>query len=362
MSTLNTIFSDLVIVEIATVLAGPAVGMFFAELGATVIKIENPDTGGDVTRSWKLGEEPSDKKYSAYYNCVNWHKDIRFLNAKVQEQYDEIAALIKDADVVISNFKTSSAASLHLDKETIKKINPNIIHATVTAYGECNDSPGYDALLQAETGWMSINGHADGPPTKMPVALIDILTAHQLKEGILVAMLKKAKTGKGSHVTVSLYDTAIASLANQASNYLNLNSVPARKGSQHPNIAPYGDIISSKDGIKILLAIGTDKQFAAACDILGEPVLAEDKRFLTNIERLANRTELIGILSSLIKTMNADDFLEGCRLKHVPAGRVRTIDQVFSDEAALKLILEQKEDDGNLSKRVRTMVAQVRDI
>ena len=207
-------FANLVVVELASVLAGPAVGLFFAELGATVIKIENPTTGGDVTRKWKHPSENKDLTTSAYYHNVNWQKDAHFLNAKVPEDYAEIIRHIEKADIVISNFRTSSAAKLKLDYDSLSRKFPKLIYGSITSYGLSDDRPGFDALLQAETGWMHLNGQADGPPTKMPVALIDLLTAHQLKEGLLVALIQKMKTGSGAHVTASLFDSAVSALAN----------------------------------------------------------------------------------------------------------------------------------------------------
>ena len=250
-------FHDLTIVELASVLAGPAVGMFFAELGAQVIKVENPLTDGDVTRTWKHPSENQTHKSSAYYHSVNWQKNSVFLNAKIPAEKEQILDLIKSADIVISNFRSSTAEKLGLDYKSISDLCPHIVFGEISAYGEEIDRPGFDALLQAETGWMHMNGQAKGPPTKMPVAMIDLLAAHQLKEGLLVALIQKLKTGQGGKVSVSLYDAAVSALANQASNYLNLDIIPRRKGSQHPNIAPYGDIFRTKEGDLILLAVGS---------------------------------------------------------------------------------------------------------
>ena len=356
MSDNKSPFNDLVVIELATVLAGPAVGLFFAELGATVIKIENPVTNGDVTRSWKHTSENIESKKSAYYHSVNWNKQVHYLNAKQPEDYNSTLELIQKADIVIANFKFGSAAKLRLDYPTLKEKFPQLIYASISAYGNDDNRPGFDALLQAETGWMHMNGQAQGPPTKMPVALIDILAAHQLKEGILVALLNKLKSGKGTHVSVSLYDTAIASLANQASNYLNLDVIPQRKGSQHPNIAPYGDIFKTKDGKQILLAVGNEKQFKNLCDILSVSNLISDSKFQTNTARVQHRKLLNDELELAIQTMTYREILDKASKASVPMGGIRDLEEVFKDKKTERLILTQEESDKSISKRVRTCI------
>lgn len=356
MTTDKLPFQDLTIVELASVLAGPAVGMFFAELGAEVIKIENPTMDGDVTRSWKHPSEDPNKKTSAYYHSVNYQKNSIFLNAKIPSEKEQILDLIKKADIVISNFRSSTANKLGLDYATVKSFCADIIFGEISAYGDGTDRPGFDALLQAETGWMHMNGQAEGPPTKMPVAMIDLLAAHQLKEGLLVALIKKLKTGKGSRVTVSLYDAAVSALANQASNYLNLNIIPARKGSQHPNIAPYGDIFKTKDDELILLAVGNDKQFQSLCHILDLSYLVTDPKFKTNTDRVNNRQALITYLETAIKNVSTETFLKNCTEHSVPAGKLRDLKDLFTDELSKDLVLIQQETDGTESKRVKTVV------
>jgi len=201
-------FKDLVVVELASVLAGPAVGMFFAELGAKVIKIENKKTNGDVTRNWKLAKEDARDEFSAYYHSINWGKEKMMLDLGSEEDYKRVIELVKTADIVISNFKADSAIKLKMDYESLKHYNPTIIYASVSAYGDHNPAPGFDAMIQAETGWVHMTGEKNGAPVKMPVALIDILAAHQLKQGVLIALLKRQKTGEGSYVSISLFDAS----------------------------------------------------------------------------------------------------------------------------------------------------------
>ena len=283
-------FKDLLVVELASVLAGPAVGMFFAELGARVIKIENKRTKGDVTRSWKLPQEDKEDPLSAYYHSINWNKETFLLDLSNSEEHQQALAWVEKADVLIANFKAGSAIKMGMDYTSLKKRNPSLIYASISAYGEDDTRPGFDAMIQAETGWIFMNGEKEGNPVKMPVALMDILAAHQLKEGVLLALLQRERTGEGANVQVSLFDTGVASLANQASNWLNLGVLPKRKGSQHPNIAPYGDIFYTQDEQAIILGTGTQKQFEGLCKILNLEKLTNDQRFETNADHEKNTT------------------------------------------------------------------------
>ena len=352
----DQVFKDLKVVELASVLAGPAVGMFFAELGAQVLKIENKLTNGDITRSWKHPSENKNSKSSAYYHSINWGKEILFRNLKDPEEKEEVYNYIKEADIVISNFRDESAKSLGFDYDSIKKINPHIIFGLITAYGEEDSRPGFDALMQAETGWMHMNGSPDGPATKMPVALIDILTAHQLKEGILVALIQKLKTGKGAKVSASLYDSAIASLANQGSNYLNLNQIPQRKGSLHPNIAPYGEVLKSLNGQSFLLAIGNDKQFGLLCQLLQSNETSKDLRFTTNSDRLENRAALSHILIKAASKLTSDEILLGITKYSIPLGPINDLETVFKNKNSEELILASEGESGENIKTLRTAV------
>lgn len=353
------IFSDLTVVELSSVLAGPAVGMFFAELGAKVIKVENAATNGDVTRHWKtIGDDPSNP-LSAYYYSVNWNKETHLLNLTTQVDYAKVLNWIKTADIVISNFKVGSADKIGMDYQSLKEINDRLIYAQITSYGDDNPKPGFDVSMQAETGWVYMNGNPDGPPTKMPVALIDILAAHQLKEGILVALMQRMKTGKGSKVSVSLFDSSIASLANQASNWLNLKKLPERLGSAHPNIAPYGDIVVTKDGIQIMITSGTEQHFAELCSFLDLPELMENSKFSLNIHRVTNRTELVKKLADKVLEYSFAELKEQDEdLKSVMVP-IQTLKQVFEYDQAKKLILTSKEEDDTISKRVKTAVFKI---
>ncbi len=355
---MDKIFEGLKVLELSSVLAGPAVGMFFAELGAQVMKVENSKTNGDVTRTWRLATEEEDK-VSAYYCAINYNKKVIFLDLSSKEGQNEVYELLADCDVIITNFKKGAAEKLGMDYKTLRKIKQDIIYAHLTGFGINSDRPAYDVVLQAEAGFMSMCGEKDGAAVKMPVALLDVLAAHQLKEGILVALLKKMKTGKGSFVTNSLYDSALASLANQATNWLMAGHIPQRMGSQHPNIAPYGDIFKTKDHKEVVIACGTQGHFVQLCAYLGKEELLSDARFYDNTNRVSNRAALNDILEEAFKKFNRNELIDGLTLLQVPIGAIRNMKEVFESEASRSLILE--EIQGNTrTRRVKTVVFEIR--
>ncbi len=351
----HNFFKDLQVIELASVLAGPAVGQFFSELGATVIKIENKNTDGDITRKWKLATEDANKEYSAYYCSVNWNKHVMQVDLRNSAEKKEILDLIVDADIVISNFKLNSAKKMGVDFESLKKVNPELIFGQINAFPNGEERPAFDIVLQAEAGFLFMNGDADRPPVRMPVALIDILTAHQLKEGLLMALLHKERTGNGSYVETSLLESAIASLANQATNWLIGNQIPQRMGSQHPNIAPYGDIFQTKDRKDIVLAIGTENQFTKLCMCLNQSNLARDPDFDTNAKRVKNRANLNQILSVAVQQFDRDFLFQNLTANQVPVGRIFKMDEVFDQPTNQALLLEQRMSDGELVKSVKTV-------
>lgn len=349
------IFKDLKIIELSSVLAGPAVGMFFAELGARVIKIENKNTGGDVTRKWKSKMENTGGNISSYYCSVNWNKESIFLNLKDEEDWQHLLLLIEEADILISNLKNKQSIDLKVDYHTIKKLFPSIIYGQISGYGPESNRSAYDVVLQAECGMMSINGDKGAPPLKLPIAMIDLLAAHQMKEGILIALLQKQKsTNEGAYVHVSLHETAICSLANQATNWLMNGNIPQRIGSLHPNIAPYGETFKTEDMEEVVLAIGTEKQFGALCEILGDPDLAQNPKYHTNQQRVIHRNSLYKALKKLIENKKVKDFLNRCHSLDVPVGKVNNIQQVFDQKPAKNLILEDQ-IDGIHTKRVKSI-------
>ncbi len=323
-------FDKLKVIELASVLAGPSVGQFFAELGAEVIKIENPSTQGDVTRSWLFQGEKKKGSLSSYFCSVNWGKKSVLLDLKDTESQKSLHGLVDDADMVIASYKLGDAQKLGVDYDTLAAINPSLIYGHITGYGTDDQRVGYDAVIQAESGFMSINGEKEGGALKMPVALIDVLAAHHLKQGMLVALINRMRTGKGSYVPVSLIDAAVSSLANQASNWLVGGMVPRRSGNEHPNIAPYGDVFETRDNQQVILAVGNDRQFEALNEVLGIS-LHRHKDFNNNTGRVLNREGLNQVLSRSIREVMANELLSDLGAARVPAGLVRRIDEVFAN-------------------------------
>lgn len=351
---LKDFFQDLTVVELAGVLAGPAVGMFFAELGAKVIKVENKTTGGDMTSQWKLPKEDPASPYSAYYAAINWHKEVLMKDLSDPADNQEIQELILHADIVISNFKKSSAKALKMDPNSLHRLNPNLIYAQINAFPDDEDRPGFDIVLQAEAGFLYMNGEPGRESVKMPVALIDILAAHQLKEAILIALLNRQKNGMGCYVSISLLEAAISSLANQATNWLMGGHIPQKIGAIHPNIAPYGEIFYTKDDKPVVLAVGTNKQFHNLCTSLEIEDLAGDARFVQNTDRVRHRDILKPLLQEKFLRWNREDIMASLRQNGVPAGSVLNMQEVFESEAARQMVLEETWPDGTISKRVKT--------
>jgi len=354
----SSILDGLKVIEFASVLAGPAVGMFFAELGAEVIKIENLKSGGDITRTWKHKAENKNNEKSAYYHSVNWNKQVLFLDLTKSEDQSKARTLIETADIMLTNFKCGDATKFNLDYSELRITFHKLIIAEIKGYDD-SDRLAYDAVLQAESGLMSINGDDSTGPQKLPIAFIDIMAAHQLKEAILISLLQRASTGKGSHLVVSLYRSAIASLANQGSNWLNLQVIPKATGSLHPNIAPYGETLTTSEGHKILLAVGSDDQFNRLCRVLSMEELILDFRFNSNVQRVMNRYELINLLNDASVKFGLNDLLDKLFAADIPCSKIRTIDEVLSDPIAKEMILEQNELDGGISYRLSTIAFDI---
>ncbi len=345
-------FSNLTVVELASVLAGPSVGTFFAELGAKVIKIENQKTGGDVTRNWRIDGE--NKPISAYYSAVNWGKETLMYDISQPQDRNLVHKLIQSADIVIANYKPGDAEKLGMDFPTLSAIKPDLIYASLKGFNDQPERVAYDVVLQAETGFMFMNGSPSSGPIKMPVALIDLLAAHQLKEAVLIALLKKATTGKGSYIETSLEESALASLANQATNWLMNGHDPQPLGTIHPNIAPYGEIFTSKDKALFVLAVGAESQFAALCEYLRESELASNLHYKTNQSRVKNRTALAAILAEKFAEINYSDISIELEKRKVPFGKIRSVKEVLSSPTAQSMVLEET-INGQETKRLKSV-------
>ena len=334
---------DLRVLELAGVLAGPTAGMFLAELGADVIKVENPATNGDVTRGWRLPEEDGSSDTPAYFCAANWGKRSIAIDLGLPGGREIVKSLARRTDVVLASYRPGQAESLGVDAGTLMDLNPRLIYAEVTAYGRDDTRPGYDALLQAGTGFMSINGESGARPLKMPVALMDLLAAHQMKEAVLLAVLQREKTGVGTHVTTSLVRSGLSSLANQATGWMTTGQVPVPLGSGHPSIVPYGEVWECENDEPVVLAIGTDRQFARLCEAIEAPRLAIDPRFRRNPDRVVNRQALRTELEPRLAAVSRGELLETLAGLGVPAGPVLNVAEALSSPDAAPLLL--RDDD-----------------
>ena len=342
-------FAHLRVLELASVLAGPQVGQFFAELGAEVLKVESP--AGDVTRTWKTSTEAAapitaaDAPVSAYFAASNWGKQSLVLDLRTAAGQTELHRLAAQADIVLASYKPGDAEKLRADYATLAAANPRLLYGHLTGYGPDNVRAGYDAVLQAEAGFMHLNAAGPGqPPQKMPVAMVDLLAAHQLKEGLLTALFRRERTGRGALVQVSLLDSALAALANQAVTYLVTGHDPQPLGSGHPSIVPYGTVYRAAHGRQLVLAVGSESQFQQLCAALHRPEWAADARFQTNAARVAYRTELEALLTERIAVVDGDALLAELERRAVPAGAVRRVAEALDLASAAGMLLPGEGD------------------
>lgn len=342
---------DLLVVETASVLAGPSVGMFFAELGARVVKLEHP-RGGDVTRTWKLPVEDQQSPVSAYFSCVNWGKEHRSANLKEDGDRGVLDDLIGHADVLLTNHLAEDAGKLGLQRDRLRALNPRLIVGHIKGFSMQPERPAYDVVLQAETGYISMTGTDSSHLAKLPIALIDVLAAHQLKEGLLLALLQRGRDGLGRYVEVSLEEAALSGLINQASNHLMTGAVARPLGTLHPNIAPYGELFECSDGGIIILAVGSDAQFRALCASLDLREVNDDPRFLTNAGRVMHRSALAEALAPGFRRQERDALLARLIGSGVPAGALRRIDEVLAGVVARNMVLRSTMD-GQRTERIR---------
>ncbi len=330
--------SHLTVLDLSRVLAGPWAGQILGDLGATVYKIERPGSGDD-TRGWGppfIAGESGDTGDAAYFLCANRNKKSITVDFTTPEGRAIIERLAAGADVLLENFKVGGLAAHGLDYESLSRINPRLIYCSITGFGQSGPyaaRPGYDFLIQAMGGLMSITGAKDGEPGAGPqkagVAVTDILTGLYATIGILAALAHRDRSGEGQHIDVALLDVQVACLANQAMNYLVGGTAPVRMGNAHPNIVPYQDFPTA-DG-HMIIAVGNDSQFARLCAELGLTELAEDERFATNPSRVANRERLIALLAAATATRTTTEWTARLERAQVPCGPINTLDQVFAD-------------------------------
>jgi crotonobetainyl-CoA:carnitine CoA-transferase CaiB-like acyl-CoA transferase len=330
--------SHIKVLDLSRVLAGPWASQLLADLGAEVIKIENP-SGGDDTRHWGppylQDSNGKDTAESAYFLCTNRGKKSVCVDLHTEQGQAIIKALASECDVLIENFKVGGLAKYGLDFESLSALNPRLVYCSITGFGQTGpykDRLGYDFLIQAMGGLMSVTGEpasVGGQPQKVGVALTDIMTGLYASNGILAALAERERSGLGQHIDLSLFDVTAATLANQASNYLVGGITPVRLGNAHPNIVPYQSFAVA-DG-HIVIAVGNDSQFESLSTVLGLEEIATDNRFITNALRVKNRVELIDIIQSTLLQSSGEYWLNQCEVHSVPAGPINTIDQVLND-------------------------------
>jgi crotonobetainyl-CoA:carnitine CoA-transferase CaiB-like acyl-CoA transferase len=323
---MNRPLAGLKVVELARILAGPWAGQLLADLGAEVIKVERPGTGDD-TRAW--GPPFAADGSAAYFHGCNRGKSSIAIDLESAKGQVQVRDLVREADVLIENFKVGGLARYGLDYGSLSALNPRLVYCSITGFGQ--DGPyagraGYDVMVQGMGGIMDLTGAPDGGPQKIGVAFADIFAGVYAATAILAALRGREATGKGCHIDMALLDVQVAVLANQAMNYLVGGEVPHRLGNAHPNIAPYQSFAVA-DG-HVIVAVGNDAQFERLLALLG---LAGDSRFATNAERVANRAALDALLAPAIALRRRDELLAALAASGIPAGPINDVAQVFAD-------------------------------
>lgn len=349
------------VLELARVLAGPWAGQMLADMGADVIKVENPD-GGDDTRAWGppfVESTDGSNLSAAYYHSTNRGKRSITVDLKTEDGQATIRELAARADVLIENFKRGGLEKYGLDYQSLKAINPKLVYCSITGFGQDGpyaDLAGYDYIVQGMSGFMSVTGSADGEPMKAGVAIADIFTGIYAVTAIQAALIHVMKSGEGQFVDMALLDVQAGVLANQNMNYLVSGNAPARLGNAHPNISPY-EVVPVADG-HIILAIGNDGQFRRLTRILGIEAMADDPLFSTNKARVANRAGVRGMVTAETARFQKADLLAACGQNSVPAGPINSIAEMFDDPQVIArgLRIDLEAEDGTVIPGVRSPI------
>jgi crotonobetainyl-CoA:carnitine CoA-transferase CaiB-like acyl-CoA transferase len=321
------------VLDLSRVLAGPWATQVLADLGAEVVKVERPGTG-DETRTWGppwLGGRSGDRE-AAYFASANRGKRSVTVDLSRPEGQAIVRRLAAWADVLFENYKVGALARWGLAYEHLAAVNPRLVYCSISGFGQdgpSRDRAGYDFLVQAVGGLMSITGERDGPPVKVGVAVTDLLTGMYAATAALAALAERERSGLGQHVDLALLDVQVAALANQAESFLVTGRAPARMGNAHPSIVPY-QAFATSDGWMVV-AVGNDPQFARLAEVVGRPELARDARFATNGARVANRDALSALLSERLRTQPTDRWVRALEGADVPAGPINDVAQVFDD-------------------------------
>ena len=355
------------VLDLSRVLAGPWATQTLADLGAEVIKVERPGAGDD-TRLWGppfTTRTDGSRGDAAYFMAANRGKKSVALDIATPEGAEVVRRLAADSDVVVENFKTGGLAKYGLDYAALSAINPRLVYCSITGFGQDGPDaarPGYDFMIQAMGGLMSITGQPDGSPGAEPmragVAVVDLFTGMTAANAILAALLHARATGEGQHIDVALFDVAASILANQAANYFVSGESPGRMGNAHPNLSPYQPFPCT-DG-SVIVAVGNDGQYRALCAALGRPDLGEDARFATNAARLAHRGDLTEAIAGLTSGFSMKGLMAALETAGVPCGPVNSIAQVFEEPQAVhrELVIQQARDD--LAEPIRTVASPIR--
>jgi crotonobetainyl-CoA:carnitine CoA-transferase CaiB-like acyl-CoA transferase len=344
---MTSALQDLQVLDFSRVLAGPFATMLLGDLGAEVTKIERPGIG-DETRSWGPPFAPDGT--ATYFQSVNRNKRSLVLDLRAEADLERAQQLAASADVLVENFRPGLMDELGLGYERLKEDNPGLIFCSITGFGaqpQAAGLPGYDLLVQALGGLMSITGAPDGPPQKVGVALVDVLTGLFATAGILAAVIHRKESGAGQRIEVDLFSSLLAALVNQASAYTSGGNVPRRMGNQHPSISPY-EVLECGEG-ELVLAVGNDRQFAALCQVLGIPELAGDPRFADNPSRVANRAALLSMLQSKLSQRSAAEWSDRLLAARVPSGVVNDIAEAFrfAERIGLNPLVTLPQDGGS---------------
>ena len=322
------------VLDFSRILAGPLCTQVLGDLGADVVKVERPGEGDD-TRQWGppfVGDD------AAYFLSLNRNKRSIALDLRSPEQADVARRLARTADVVIENFRPGLMEGFGLDLDELRADNPGLVSCSLTAFEGTEDAsrPGYDIIVQALSGLMSVTGEPGGAPTKVGVALLDVITGLYGAIGVLAALEERRSTGRGRHVTVSLFGASVAAMVNQAANYLLGGAVPEAMGSAHPNIVPY-QVFHASDR-PFVLAAGNDKLFRLTCEVVGRPEWADAEDFATNRARVRNRGRLIPLLADVLAARTAAEWLEALEVRGVPCSPIHRMDEVFSSREGSSLV------------------------
>ena len=358
--------NSLKVIDMSRVLAGPWAGQLLADYGAEVIKIERPGVGDD-TRSWGppwlRDSAGNDTTEAGYFQSTNRNKRSITVNLAHPLGQELVRKLVTKSDILLENYKVGSLQRYGLDATTLCELNPALIYCSISAYGQSGSKsaePGYDAMIQAAGGLMSITGESDaegGRPTKVGVAIADIMAGMYATTAILAALVAREQSGRGQHIDVPLFDSQVAWLANQNMNYLLTGIPPDRRGTAHPNIVPY-QAFQTADGY-LMLAVGNDSQFANCCASLGCPEIAEDPRYSANSARIENRDELIQIIAERLTKETTAYWLDQFASLHIPAGPINNLAQVFSDPVVAERRIVRSLDH-SLAGEVPTVANPVR--